>query len=278
MDGVLLSDKPAGSDLARRGRARCAARSAAEDEGRPRRHARPVRHRACCSCSWAGPRARSASSWRCRRPTGRGAARLDLDDRRPRRRARRDRPRCPSALELPTGEHAPAPAGLLGGEGRRASAPTSWRARGEDARAAPSATVDRPPRSSCLARGRPRRVRDRVLVRHLRALAHRRPRRRLLRRARAHARSARSGWRTPTRSGSSPLGEALAFLPRDALAGDGRAAAHGVPVPANGRRVPAHEGLTRTTVRLTHDGDVPAPSASRARAAELQPVVVFAPA
>ena len=49
-DGVLLVDKPAGVDLARRRRARAAApRRAAR--GRPRRHARPVRHRACCSCS-----------------------------------------------------------------------------------------------------------------------------------------------------------------------------------------------------------------------------------
>ena len=44
-------------------------------------------------------------------------------------------------------------------------------------------------------------VRDRVLVGHLRALADRRPRRRLLPRAAPHARSARSTSPTPTRSG-----------------------------------------------------------------------------
>ena len=80
-----------------------------------------------------------------------------------------------------------------------ASAPT--RSRAAARRGARGAPDHGPPRRAALARGRARGVRDRVLVRHLRALAGRRPRRRLLRGARAHGdRPFRS--RTPIRSGS----------------------------------------------------------------------------
>ena len=60
---------------------------------------------------------------------------------------------------------------------------------------------------------RPRRVRDRVLVGHLRALADHGPRRRLLRRAAAHRDRRRSTSPTPTRSAWSALDDALSFLP-----------------------------------------------------------------
>ena len=93
-----------------------------------------------------------------------------------------------------------------------ASAPTRWRGRARRSRC-PSARSTVTRFELRVARGRARGVRDRVLVGHLRALADRRPRRRVLRRAAAHAASAPSTSPTPTRSGSSALDDALGFLP-----------------------------------------------------------------
>jgi tRNA pseudouridine55 synthase len=66
-----------------------------------------------------------------------------------------------------------------------------------------------------------------------------------------------------------PLGEALAFMPERLLSGEEAAAVR------HGRRVPAREGSAEH-VRLTHEGELLA--IGEARAGELQPVVVFAPA
>ena len=46
-----------------------APRAAARHQGGARRHARPLRHRPAARAGRAAPRARSASSWRCPRPT-----------------------------------------------------------------------------------------------------------------------------------------------------------------------------------------------------------------
>jgi tRNA pseudouridine55 synthase len=67
------------------------------------------------------------------------------------------------------------------------------------------------------------------------------------------------------------LPEALAFMPERPLSGDEAAAV------GHGRRVPAHGNVTGH-VRLTHDGQVLAIGEARAEEAEVQPVVVFAPA
>ena len=86
-DGVLLVDKPAGDHLARRRRRR-AAQAAAQDEGRARRHARPVRDRAAARADRPGdPRAALPDGAAQALRDGRAAG-LDVDHGRPRRRDR----------------------------------------------------------------------------------------------------------------------------------------------------------------------------------------------
>jgi tRNA pseudouridine55 synthase len=71
-----------------------------------------------------------------------------------------------------------------------------------------------------------------------------------------------------------PLHDALSFMPERLLS-----AGEAVAI-RNGRRIPAHEAVTGN-LRLTHEGDVLAiaePRVGDAGEAELQPVVVFAPA
>jgi tRNA pseudouridine55 synthase len=68
-----------------------------------------------------------------------------------------------------------------------------------------------------------------------------------------------------------PLRDALSFMPERPLTGDEAAAVR------NGRRVQAHEGVTGH-LRLTHDGEVLAIGDARPGEAQVQPVVVFAPA
>ena len=68
-----------------------------------------------------------------------------------------------------------------------------------------------------------------------------------------------------------PLSEALAFLPERPLSGDEPAAVR------NGRRLAAHGSVTGH-LRLTHDGEVLAIGEVRPEEAQVQPVVVFAPA
>ena len=67
-----------------------------------------------------------------------------------------------------------------------------------------------------------------------------------------------------------PLRDALSFLPERPLSADEAAAVR------NGRRVPAHRGVTGH-LRLTRDGEVLA-IGEVADGGEVQPVVVFAPA
>lgn len=71
--------------------------------------------------------------------------------------------------------------------------------------------------------------------------------------------------------GPLPLRDALSFLPEQPLSGDEAAAV------GHGRRVPAQGNVTGH-VRLTHDGEVLAIGEVRPEEAEVQPVVVFAPA
>ena len=68
-----------------------------------------------------------------------------------------------------------------------------------------------------------------------------------------------------------PLREALSFLPEHPLAAEEAVAV------SHGRRIGAHENVTGH-VRLTHNGDVLAIGEVRPEWAEVQPVVVFAPA
>ena len=205
----------------------------------PRGHARPVRDRAAARAG----RARDA---RAALPDGAAqalrdgrAAGLDVDHRRPRGRDRAGPDAAPSRSRCRPGairQRPPAYSAVKVG-GERAYA----LARAGEAVELPEREVDGHALRAALARGRPGGVRDRVLVGHLRALAGRRPRRRLLPRAAAHRRSARSTSPTPTRSGSSPLDDALA-LPAGASSStgdDARRAGHGVAVArrrADGRR------------------------------------------
>ena len=123
-------DKPAGitsHDAVARVRRALGARG----QGRPRRDARPVRHRAA-----AGPR--RPRHPRAAVPDGAAqdatsAARASARCRAPAiPRARSSRPAsCPTGdLVLPTGRVRQRPPGLLGGQGRRAGAPTRWPAPG----------------------------------------------------------------------------------------------------------------------------------------------------
>ena len=193
LDGVILVDKPAGKtshDVVAAVRAQ-----PRRAPGRPRRDARSVRDRPAAGAGRAG-HARAAL------PHG---AAQDL-----RRRARLG---AVSTTGDPEGEIAetgrvpdpsraaahranpPAPAGLLGGQGRRASAPTGGRAAARRSRLPEREVIVH--RFERVARG-DRSLRDRVLARHLRALAHRRPRRRLLPGAAAHAhRAVQRGRRRP---------------------------------------------------------------------------------
>ena len=113
-------------------------------EGRARGHARPVRHRACCWCSSGAGHARAAlPDGAAQALRDRRAARLHLDDRRPRGRDRAG-PMPPSAGRAADRRAPPAPAGLLGGQGRRAA---RLRARTRAARASSS------PSARCACRG-----------------------------------------------------------------------------------------------------------------------------
>ena len=127
------------------------------------------------------------------------------------------------------------------GQGRRPSAPTSWRARGEEVEL-PEREVDRLPlRAAAGARATARGFAHRVLVGDLRALA------------RSPTSATPTAWscgaraigpvrrrRTPIRERVLPLGEALAFLPRvDARRRRRRGA------PATARRVRRRRGRGR---------------------------------
>ena len=224
MDGVLLIDKPAGEtshDVVAAVRRELGGQ--AGPEGRPRRHARPVRDR---------PAARP------RRPRHAGAAllhgaaedvrdrravRRGLDDRRPRRRDHRDRradPRPARAADRDDHASARRPTARSRSAG---SGPTSSRGRGEE--------VELPEREVVVhAFEELWRDGDRVRSRiecssgHLRALARRRPRRRLLRGAAPHG--DRAVRRRRRRSG------APAAARRRARAGDAGRAARGRRRPA----------------------------------------------
>ena len=102
-----------------------------------------------------------------------------------------------------------------------ASAPTRC-ARAGEAVEVPEREVDVTRFEQLWRERRARGVRDRVLVGHLRALAGRRPRRRLLRRAAAHPRSARFDVADADAERLIALDDALAFLPALDLEGDAR--------------------------------------------------------
>ena len=92
----------------------------------------------------------------------RGAAGVDVDHRRPGGRDRA-RARCRRAARAPDGHDPPAPAGVLGGQGRRAARLRAGAPRrgGRDPRARGARVAVRP----AVARRRAGRVRDRLLVR-----------------------------------------------------------------------------------------------------------------
>ena len=177
-----------------------------------------------------------------------GAARLDAPTPATATASSTQTGRVPERLEIPTGEQLQRPpaysAVKVGGERAYEQA-----RRGEPPEGEPRpVTVHRA--ELLWRRRRAGRVRDRVLVGHLRAPAGRRPRRRLLRGARAHARSGRSGSPTPTRAA--------------------RAARRGARVPAraaalrrarpgasrHGRRRRRRARTRGPRVRLTHDGEL----------------------
>ncbi len=178
-DGVVLFDKPAGitsHDVVAQVRRRPRPRR----EGGPRGDARSVRDRAAAG-------ARRPRDARAAVPDGAAqalrdgrAARLDLDDRRPGGRAGAGADAA-RAARAPDRRAAPAPARLQRREDRRRARLREGAPRrgGRDRRA----RGDRHPLRAALARGRPRGAGDRVLLGDLRALARRRPRRRLLPRA-----------------------------------------------------------------------------------------------
>ena len=213
--GVLLCRQAGGRDLARRRGAACGARCRAA--GRSATPARSTRSPpACCSC-WSARATRAQRFLMALPKTYETVARLgwtsDTGDRDG--ELDRDRPRAGARSSCRPGEHAPAPAGLLGGEGRRRAGLRAGARRGEEVEV-PARRVTRPPLRAAVARRRPRGVRDRVLVGHLRALADRRPGRRLLRGARRTAigavprggrrprarRAARRGARVPAGGGA----------------------------------------------------------------------------
>ena len=162
--------------------------------------------------------------------------------------------------------HPPAPAGLLGGQGRRASARTRRPARGE--------TVELPEREVEVTRFEQLwRDGDRAAFAiecssgtYVRS-AGRRPRRRLLPRAAADGDRRRSTSPTPTRSGSSRSATRWRSCPRCALERRGRpprgARRGGAPARRDGHRAPDRRGRADRA------------SPSRARTALLKPVVGF---
>ena len=195
--------------LPRRGRAGPAA-ARARGQGRPRRDARPVRDGPAARARGAGdPRAAvrdgAAQALRGRRP-----ARLDLDDRGPRGRARAG-PDPGGAADAAHGTGPPAPAGALGRQDRRrAGLPAGAPRRGRRAGRARGA---RAPLRRALARRGARGVRDRVRVGDLRALAGRGPRRRVLPASCAAPRSAPSTSPPPIPERIVPLGRGAGVPP-----------------------------------------------------------------
>ena len=263
MDGVLLRAKPAGvtsHDVVAEVRALPPAR----DEGRPCGDPRPVRDRIAARARRPRDPSAALPHGAAEDVSGGGSAGLDLDT------GDRDGElvetgRMPGSLEIPMGEQLQTPPAYSAVKvgGRRAY---DLARAGETPELKPRpVTVTAP---TCLARGRARRLRDRVLLRHIRALARNRPWRRLLRGARADrhrpvpARGRGSG------PASSRSRDALAFLPERALSAEEAApCAMAEPCPRRGpagARTPHHEGESSRS-REPRDG-------------ELQPVVVFAPA
>ena len=269
MDGLSSSTSP-----------RARRRTTSSLAGPPRRWAsgaaratpaRSTRSRpACCSSSSAARRASSASSWRCPRPTRPSRAGRRVDDRRPGGRARR-RP-ASGARGPPRAAHrppAPAPAGLQRGPGRR---PPRLRARarrggGRGARARGRAsTASRSSGARATARASLIECSSGTYVRSLVAdlgdaycLG-----------AAAHGdRPVRRRRRRPARA-SSPLGEALAFLPAVAPGRrDGPARR-----PRAGGRAPAHRPAAgRGPARSTPTARSRSPSPREG--AGLKPVVGF---
>ena len=254
-----------GQDVARHRRRWCAAalRRAAR---RARRHARPVRDRPAARPRRprdAHPALRHGAAEDLR---GGRALRRGLDDGRPRGRDHADRACCrPAPLRAAHGPAAPAPARLQRRPRRRPAGLRSARGRGEEV-VVPEREVRVHALRAALARGRPRRLRDRVLVGDLRAQPGRRPRRRLLRGAAAHRdRAVRRRGRRPG-AASSPLADALA-LPARAWRLD---AATARAAPAHGRAVAGARCRAGAAHVLLVDDDGPIAIAERAGTAPAQ--------
>ena len=194
-----------------------------------------------------------------------------LDHRRPRGRDRAG-PRAAGAARAADGRDRASARRPTARSRSAASAPTRWRGRGRTVELA-EREVEVHALRAAVARGRPRGVRDRVLVRHLRALADRRPRRRLLPGAAAHgdrpvrrrgrrrraAHPARRRARLPARRSTLDGDDARA---RPATAWPSRARAEGdragsrdddgliaLAEPRGGRHAQAHRRLPRLMQR-----------------------------
>ena len=214
VDGSPPRRQAGRADLARRRRAR-ARRALGGAARRARRDARPVRDRPADRARRPRDAARALLHGAAEDLRGRRAARRALVDRRPGGRDRRDRGSSPDDARAAARRGPPAPAGLLGGQDRRRARLRAGAAR--RGRRDGRARGDRVRVRAALARGRPRRASDRLLVGHLRALAGRRPggdayclelRRTRDRAVRGRRRLARGGARradsrSPTRGGAS---------------------------------------------------------------------------
>ena len=270
LDGIVLADKPAGQDLARHHDAR--ARGDCSACARPATPGTLDPFATGLLLVLVG-RARRVQRFLMALPkeyVDRRAARRGLDDRRPGRRDHADRAH-------PAGRPRPARPGASASARRptapsasAAARPTSARARRGRSRC-PSARSTVHALRAALARGRPRAVPHRVLVRDLRALPDRRPRRRLLRGAAAHAH------RAVRRRGRRPAARAPARARRSAscrrveLDADARAAR-----PCHGRRSQSRrEADGPPSDVLLVDADGPIALAEQREDGLLKPVVGF---
>ncbi len=171
----------------------------------------------------------------------------------------------PAGATLPTGRILQRPPiwSAVHVQGRRAYA----RARDGERCRAPRARGDGLALRGALARGRPRRLRDRVLGRHLRTVAHRRARRRVLRGAAADARRTLHGAGRRSRARSASSATPWPSCRPCAWKATPRArAGHGVAVPG--------EAHGAAFVLLADDGG-PIAVAEPRPGAELKPVVGF---
>ena len=244
-DGVLLVDKPGGRHVARRG-----GRGAAASCGAGRRSGTPGRSTrsrpGCCSC-WSGRATRAQRFLMALPKRYETVARLGFTSTTGDVDGEIAPGRMPAEpLALPTGRLRQRPPAYSAVQASAGSAPTRCARAGE--------AVEMPEREVEVTRfellwrdERAGGVRDRVRLGHLRALAGRRPRRRVLPRAAAHRHRPVRG-RRPTPGAFVGSTEALDFLPGVELAGDdARRAGHGVAISVGGARRRARCGCSTPT-------------------------------